>query len=88
LQTTKYRNCLFFYFFNFLEDIVEEIEKKETKNILIWDLHYIYKFYILLFLQQFTYSNKAIPNKKKKKKKKKRETTISIFIIYLASAQY
>ncbi len=52
-------------------------------------MHYIYKFYILLFLQQFTYSNKAIAIEKsiEKKKKKKRETTISIFIVYLVSAQ-
>jgi len=42
-----------------------------------------------LFLQQFTYSNKAIAIEKniRKKKEKKREITIFIFIIYLVSAQ-
>jgi len=52
-------------------------------------LHYIYKLYVLLFLQQFIYNNKAIAIKKsiKRKKEKKKETTIFMFIIYLIFAQ-
>ena len=53
-------------------------------------MHYIYKFYILLFLQQFIYNNKATTIKKsiERKKEKKRKRKIFIFIVYLVSTQY
>jgi hypothetical protein len=60
--------------------------------MLIWYLHYIYKFYVLSSLRQFTYDKKAIAikksvKKKKKEKREKRETTTSMFMIHLTLAQ-
>ncbi len=47
-------------------------------------MHYIYKLYTLLFLQQFTYSNKATTIKKniKKKEKEKRNNNIYVYNLF------
>ncbi len=45
----------------------------------------MYKLYILLFLQQFIYSNKAIAIKKNIEKKKKKKRNNNIYIYSLSS---